>query len=448
MPHVDEGTLHALLDGALRAESPDEADRVEAHLRACEDCRARYRSAAEIRDSATAILGATQVDVEPDFEDVLRRAEDPGAAVAPPAAGPRLALARQARWTRRVAWAASIVVALGTGYLVGDRLGGLPDTAGRDEAARSEAAGESRDGPPDPAAPPAVQSGAPERGAADAREGGQPQANRPASPEESRVDRLAAPATEAEAAAEPSAEAPAVMAAAEGPPVDGEPAGEEDRDVAAAPVGEPPTGEERVARADSVAELAEAGLAANAAPVPAEQTMKTETEPRPDEVARNARRFQPAAQPTADAANRLGQDAWAADVTLEEMVVTAATVADTIWRRVDRAVADSLYLLPRAEPQEAFVSADSGSVLTVQRLSSGVVVRVTQRRPDSAGEAVPTGAEAEGGARPALRDEAAEAEGQPPVARATVGGFVLEVTGPLPTELLEILAGEAAPLRP
>ncbi|NIP77733.1 MAG: hypothetical protein GWM90_00430, partial [Gemmatimonadetes bacterium] len=53
---MDEGTLHALLDGALRAESPDEADRAEAHLRACEDCRARYERAAELRDAATGVL--------------------------------------------------------------------------------------------------------------------------------------------------------------------------------------------------------------------------------------------------------------------------------------------------------------------------------------------------------------------------------------------------------
>jgi hypothetical protein len=98
MPHVDDGTLHALLDGALRAEDPARADVVEAHLQSCPDCRA----------------------LRPDFQEVLVRA---GGTLRQEGADDRTSrLRRHARTTRAAAWAATVVLALGTGYLIRDRL--------------------------------------------------------------------------------------------------------------------------------------------------------------------------------------------------------------------------------------------------------------------------------------------------------------------------------------
>lgn len=118
MPHVDEGTLHALLDGALRSMDPARADAVEAHLEACADCRALAVEAAALRGRAGEILSVLEPGVAPDFGEVLVRAGATGSA----AAGPASTRARQLRWTRGLAWAATLVIALGTGYLIRDRL--------------------------------------------------------------------------------------------------------------------------------------------------------------------------------------------------------------------------------------------------------------------------------------------------------------------------------------
>src|SRR5690606_32012518 len=64
MSHVDDGTLHAYLDGALDAlsdagELPDGmtgAD-VTSHLSTCADCRARLEAERAVRESAGAVLG-------------------------------------------------------------------------------------------------------------------------------------------------------------------------------------------------------------------------------------------------------------------------------------------------------------------------------------------------------------------------------------------------------
>lgn len=125
MSHVDDGTLHALLDGALHAEDPERAAGVEAHLGRCADCRARLDAAAAVRDRAGQVLDLLDADPRPDFQEVLARAGHDR----------RGALARQARRTRGAAWAATIMLALGTGYLVRDRL--VPDPRAAEPAARA-----------------------------------------------------------------------------------------------------------------------------------------------------------------------------------------------------------------------------------------------------------------------------------------------------------------------
>jgi len=153
MAHVDDGQLNAFLDGEL---SPDEARTVEAHLASCAECRARFdearaflkesgelldlllpraagaapaaaqgaeaaaprpsRVSSTAKERAVEIDGATQQSpaVRPIF---AREGVSPA-----PAAGRKAPDERRrlVTWTR-LAWAASIILALGVGYLSGNR---------------------------------------------------------------------------------------------------------------------------------------------------------------------------------------------------------------------------------------------------------------------------------------------------------------------------------------
>ena len=100
MSHVDEGTLHAYLDGELP--SGDRAT-LEAHVAQCATCRAALADERALRDRASAVLGRARPLERPTplFEQIRRT----------PARRP---------WHVRMpfAWAASIVLALGVGYLL------------------------------------------------------------------------------------------------------------------------------------------------------------------------------------------------------------------------------------------------------------------------------------------------------------------------------------------
>ena len=108
MPHVDEGTLHAYLDGELSS-----ADRktVETHLAECASCRATLAEARALLERASALLGSVRPAVRP----------------APPFDQLRPRASQRARWHVRtpVAWAASIVLAVALGYYLRE-----PGTAG------------------------------------------------------------------------------------------------------------------------------------------------------------------------------------------------------------------------------------------------------------------------------------------------------------------------------
>jgi hypothetical protein len=98
MSHVDEGTLHAYLDGEL---PPSERAAVESHLTQCATCRATLAEERGLLERASALLGSAR-PVErpaPPFEQ-LRPARKPSP------------------WRVRVplAWAASLALALGLGY--------------------------------------------------------------------------------------------------------------------------------------------------------------------------------------------------------------------------------------------------------------------------------------------------------------------------------------------
>lgn len=112
MQHIDDGALHAYLDGALDALGAGEARRVRAHLDACAACARRLEEERAVRAEAEAILGeaAPQV-VAPPLEELQGEARR------------RSAAARGLSRRYRVAWAASVVLALGTGWMLRDQIG-------------------------------------------------------------------------------------------------------------------------------------------------------------------------------------------------------------------------------------------------------------------------------------------------------------------------------------
>lgn len=156
MSHVDEGTLHAYLDGELEIVQPGATAALEAHVAACDECRARLEDERRIRDRAHAILGhaaPAALDVPP-FDVVLRRARgdttDGGAA---PTSRPR-------RPFIPLAWAASIALALGAGWWAREMALAPEDAAFRVETMDQEAAtGTAPVPPPVAAAPQALSAG-------------------------------------------------------------------------------------------------------------------------------------------------------------------------------------------------------------------------------------------------------------------------------------------------
>lgn len=139
MPHVDEGILHAYLDGALDALREAGAlpqgttrESIDAHLAGCADCRALLEAERTIRTRAGAVLDAAApvVDVPP-FSEL----------VAASRARPR----RRRAWP--LAWAASVLLAVGAGYW-GSTIfrSGAPELSGTAEADRAMFEASQRDG--------------------------------------------------------------------------------------------------------------------------------------------------------------------------------------------------------------------------------------------------------------------------------------------------------------
>jgi hypothetical protein len=121
MSHIEEGLLHAYLDGAIR---PTDAEhpQIEAHLDRCGDCREQLEQARATRDRARAMLRDASPDTipVPEFAAiVLRRQEmkmEAGTiqpASVPPVPAPRPG----ARRAMPLAWAASVLLALSAGWL-------------------------------------------------------------------------------------------------------------------------------------------------------------------------------------------------------------------------------------------------------------------------------------------------------------------------------------------
>ena len=94
MPHLDDGTLHALLDGEIPSA---ELAPIQAHLGACAECRARL---------------AEEQDLLAESDRLIEVLELPPAA---PVVAPVRTASRRV-WPTRLAWAATLVLAAGLGY--------------------------------------------------------------------------------------------------------------------------------------------------------------------------------------------------------------------------------------------------------------------------------------------------------------------------------------------
>ncbi len=137
MSHLDEGTLHALLDGELDLH---EVKEIQAHIGSCAACGTRLREVKEFHGESDRLVGLLEVPAAPS-----RRTAAPGDAapdpvkqpserVAPrpprnwprtsgPAAEPPPLLLPDSseygrgRFMRRMRWAAVVLVTVGAGYL-------------------------------------------------------------------------------------------------------------------------------------------------------------------------------------------------------------------------------------------------------------------------------------------------------------------------------------------
>ena len=127
MPHLDEGTLHALLDGELELA---EVKEIQTHLGSCAACGSRLHDVKQFLSEADRLVADLQT---PAGTPRARRAPAPpppppqGALPREPIwdAAPELLLpgdpedvARRRRWTRRFRWAAMILVVFGLGRMV------------------------------------------------------------------------------------------------------------------------------------------------------------------------------------------------------------------------------------------------------------------------------------------------------------------------------------------
>lgn len=171
MQHLEDGIIQELIDGEVPS---DDLPPIQAHLAACEACRARLDMAR---------LAAAEAD------ELLTILDEVAAAA--PSTEPLVWPIKRPHWSRNLAWAASLMLAVGLGYtgrdVINDVVGGrsapeatvadttpavLSERARRDEelaappAAAEAAPTESRvepalprDLPVIPAAPPAVVGG-------------------------------------------------------------------------------------------------------------------------------------------------------------------------------------------------------------------------------------------------------------------------------------------------
>src|SRR3954466_3600820 len=142
MLHLDEGTLHALLDGELDLA---EVKEIQTHLGSCAACGSRLQDVKQFLSEADSLVAALET---PAGAPKARREPAPPPEVSPSRPGgggqpwhepvwdaaPEILLpedpeesVRRRRWVRRARWAAMILVLLGAGRLLKGVFSGSPD---------------------------------------------------------------------------------------------------------------------------------------------------------------------------------------------------------------------------------------------------------------------------------------------------------------------------------
>jgi hypothetical protein len=145
MSHLDEGTLHALLDGELDLH---EVREIQAHLGSCTACDSRFQAAKDVYGEADRLVTSVQF---PGAMKGMKQQEIPAAAAAAPPPSPAAASAggkkrrieakpvanvgapqvvilpeqndwpqRRRRWLAGAKWAAVFCVAIGAGFLASE----------------------------------------------------------------------------------------------------------------------------------------------------------------------------------------------------------------------------------------------------------------------------------------------------------------------------------------
>ena len=130
MKHLGEGTLQAWLDMPRSGLQPSEVAEIEGHLESCEACREALAALGSLDDRAEALLvgGLDPAFEAPPFDDVVARAETL-ATGGDTWTAPRPGRGRGGlpQWRlQRMAWAASIVVAIGVGWMTNEIYRGAP----------------------------------------------------------------------------------------------------------------------------------------------------------------------------------------------------------------------------------------------------------------------------------------------------------------------------------
>lgn len=369
MSHVDEGLLHAWLDGALQTGDAGEAREIEDHLAHCADCRARLEEARRLKATTDSILALTEpadLGNVPPFEEILARkaaegddapaTTGTGSDAAPDGGAISFPHPPRRRAITPLAWAASLVLAIGAGWwarqLTGPALGTAVYelTAVEPEMADSEALAPA---PRAPAAPADAAVAARESTAAPAPAATTPAAPEPAPAAKSRSTRQrSAPAHEAESTTVLAAKEQAASGARARAPVQGP---REDTIEPAVPA---PTAE----RHDPVDEITIA----------------------PSFFAdRSAERL---------AAAR-------ADSPVTARAEAVATVSDPGWHTVDRAEAERsigwpIAVVPDLPVLEIAMGEEGDAIRVRQRLEGGEILELVQRREALAlNELVVTGIE-------------------------------------------------------
>lgn len=106
MRHLDSGLLNELLDGEIPSA---ELLLIQQHLAGCEECRARLEAERRLADDVAGLVATIEVPDDPGNDEPL------------PIATPAPAIALRRRWLPPLAWAATILLAVGIGYVARGR---------------------------------------------------------------------------------------------------------------------------------------------------------------------------------------------------------------------------------------------------------------------------------------------------------------------------------------